>query len=373
MRRETISLLLDTLQLRDGPSTESLRARWTGADAQRLMALVRHEGAEIWLYKRLRQLQIEPPATLQTELRHTVNNSSIANMRIDAQTFAVVGQLNAAGIPWSLIKGQARRAAESLYPFASARAVSDVDLLVPEPQADHAWQHLCDGGFRRLINEPVLWKADHHRPALIDDRNVCVELHTTTCLAVAPAEAWRRATANADVVKWEGTSTTVPNATELVWQALSHGVADGVRSFTLRSFLSVAAILAQRPTIDWALLSSRIAADEVVDNERQTPVSHERIRQWLEVSASLAGYELPDELRPHRRVGLSRLLRWRAQILDARLGRAVRERLLEEAERSEASLPITPVDQTTDVLRQFRRKGSSVIARGLYRAWCLRS
>jgi len=70
MRRETISLLLDTLQLRDGPSTESLRARWAGADTRRLMALVLHEGAEIWLYKRLRQLQIELPATLRAELRH---------------------------------------------------------------------------------------------------------------------------------------------------------------------------------------------------------------------------------------------------------------------------------------------------------------
>lgn len=369
MHRETVTLLLDTLRLSSNASPDSLRARWAAASTAGLLALVRHEGAEVWLYRRLRQLGIEAPAPLHKGLRDLVHETSITNMRIDAQTVAVLTRLEGAGVPCVLIKGQARRAAEDRYPWATARGVSDVDLLVPESRADEAWRLLVANGFRPLIEGPVDWKADHHRPAIIDDSNVCVELHTTTTMTVAAGEAWRRATTDADPVTWSGLTTSVPNATELVWQALSHAVADGPRSYSLRAFLSVAAVLAVRPPIDWTVLETRVRADEVTDNETGIAVPHERVRRFVAVAADLADVKLPAFLTPARPVELVPLLQWRGRVLERRFGRALRERLLEEALRSEALLPITPAAPGTSLLLGFRRRSSSMVARAVYTGW----
>ena len=370
MKRAAVALLLDTLQLRSDLTPDVAGARWRTVDTRGLLALLQHEGAEVWLYKRLRQLRVELDGVSQHALRTAVHVTSLNNMRIDGQTLAVAAHLDRASIPWALFKGQARRAAESRYPFASARGVTDVDLLVPEALADEAWALLCDRGFRRLITEPVPWTADHHRPALIDDANVCVELHTTTCMSVPADEAWRRATAHADIVEWNGAPTRVPNATELVWQALSHAVADGVRGFSLRGFLNIAAILAESPLLDWPLIATRIDADEIVGNDTSRPVARERVRESLAIAARLAGTSLDAAVQPKREVDLVPLLQWRGWALSLRLGRATRERLLEEALRHEAGLPLTPNSvYAVHRLHHVRRRSSSVVARVAYVSW----
>ena len=366
MTNAAVDLLLDTLRLRGGLSDDEVQARWNATELRDLARLVVFEGADVWLSRRLRQRGVIVPAAFREQLKAAVRETTVLNMRIDAQAVAVISRLTAAAIPCALIKGQARRAAASLYPFADARPVSDVDLLLPESQADEAWTLLCRNGFRRIYDDTDEWSADHHRPVLIDDSGVAVELHTTTSMSVSPAEAWRRATDNADVVLWTGVPTSVPNATELIWQALSHGVADGGRGYFLKTFLSIAAILSESPPIDWALIHARVSSTEVIDNESQRPVAPERIRRFLFLASSLAGTEIPRALLPDTSVDLRTLLAWRLRVLPARFGRAITERLLEESLRAEALMPMTAWTPRRGLLRALRRRSSSAIARLVY-------
>jgi len=369
VNRTTAQQLLDVLRLRSVARDQPAPVAWTEQDVRGLVPLLEREGAQVWLYRRIQQGRVTVPDGLKAALRDAVHRTSVVNMRIDAQTVAVTTLFGSAGIPWALLKGQARRAAAKRYPFADARPVSDVDLLVPDARADEAWQLLCNQGFRRVIEEPVDWTADHHRPTLIDANNVAVEVHTTTSMTVPPAEAWRRATEHADAVEWSDKQTCVPNATELVWQALSHGVADGHTGFVLKAFLSVAAVLAVRPNVDWSVIAQRTVACETVDNETHTPVTHERVREFLCVAAWLADVTIPETLQPKHHVDFATVLMWRSRVLSSGYGRAVKERLLEEAGRVVARQPITPIVKGAGLLRNVRRRGSSLVARGLFVAW----
>lgn len=365
----TVALLLDTLRLRSPMTATTAAERWRAAPVDALLPLVRFEGAELWLYRRWRELGVEPPSAVRDELRGLAHRANLDNMRIDAQADDVVRRLDAAGFRWALIKGQARRAAAVRYPYATVRTSSDVDLLVPLSEADAAWQLLVESGFRRLIEGPVDWHADHHRPTLVDANDVCVELHVTTAMSVAPAEAWARATSDVDEVPWNGRLVPVPSATELTWQSLAHTVADGTRGFTLRAFVATAAILAAGHAIDWARISARIDAGEIRYNEDDRVAPRERVLATLGAIASLAGYSLPAPLLPRTMTALDPLLLWRAQVLQRVARRDVRERLLEEALRREAGLPVTPVVRTAHPLKRLRRRGSSLVARALYDSW----
>lgn len=369
MNSDSVTLLLRTLRLRGDGSGSQAEINWNSADISGLLPLLSFEGAELWLYRRVQQSRIAIPDALRAELRSAVHRASVVNMRIDAQTVAVTTLLSDHGIAWSLLKGQARRAAASRYTFADARTVSDVDLLVPDADADRAWELLCANGFRRVIEGPVDWKADHHRPTLIDASNVAVELHTTTAMSVQPAEAWRRATERNDQVEWNGLSVGVPNATELVWQALAHGVADGAGGYKLKAFLSVASVLAAQPTVDWDVIASRIKSDEVLDNETEQPVLRLRVLRFLAVASDLAGATIPSSLLPPAPVGIVPLLLWRARTLASSFGRATRERLLEEGTRVEALLPLTPFVPRVGTLRNARRRSASIAARLAYLTW----
>lgn len=369
MNKESVALLLRTLQLGERDTSEKAGLDWSAADLNGLLPLLVFEGAELWLYRRIQQSQIPIPDALRAELRSAVHRTSVINMRIDAQTVAVTTLLSNHGIAWSLLKGQARRAASKLYPYADARAVSDVDLLVPESDADRAWNLLCANGFHRVYEDPVDWTADHHRPTLIDANNVAVELHTTTQLSVPSAEAWRRATENCDRVEWSGITVGVPNATELVWQALAHGVADGAGGYKLKAFLSVAAVLAARPFIDWNTIAERIENNETLDSDTKQPVPQERTRRFLNIAGELSGAAIPKLLLPQVQVTIAPLVMWRARTLTSSNGRAAKDRLLEEATRVELQLPLTPFVPNVGLLRNTRRRTASIAARLAYQVW----
>lgn len=377
MNQRSIALLLRTLQLRSISETSTpditSPTEWSAADLEGLLPLLVFEGAELWMYRRVQQSKLPIPDALKAELRAAVTRNSVINMRIDEQTASVTSLLSRNGIAFSLLKGQARRAAAKLYPFADARTVSDVDLLVPESEADRAWQLLCDNGFRRVVEGEVDWKADHHRPTLIDASNVAVELHTTTAMSVTPAEAWRRATENADRVEWNGLAVTVPNATELVWQALASGAADGAGGYRLKAFLSLASVLTVQPAIDWTVIARRLSADEVINNETEALINPQSLRRFLDVSATLAGVSVPSAVAPRVRANLGPLLLWRSQMLTSSMGRAARDRLLEESTRVETQLPLTPFVPRVGVLKNVRRRSASIAARLAYHVWRVRN
>ncbi|MGV3707652.1 MAG: nucleotidyltransferase family protein [Gemmatimonas sp.] len=364
MNRALVERLLGTLRLTRDANAPAIA--WRDEEVAGLHALLRYEGAELWFYRSVQQKAIPIPDALRAALRTSVQQQSVINMRIDAQTVAVTSMLSNAAIPWVLLKGQARRAAVRLYPFADARTVSDVDLLLPEAHAKGGWDLLRANGFR-LVNEgPVDWSADHHLPTLIDANNVAVELHTTTAMSVSPSEAWRRATTDAQPVDWSGISTTVPAPTELVWQALAHGASDGPEGYTLKAFLSVAAVLAVAPEIAWHTVAARIASREALDNITGLPLDPERPKRFLALAASLAGASLPADLCPSPPASLIPLLQWRARVLSADHGRAWRGRLLEEAARVETLSPLTPAAAGAGVWAGVRRRAGSVVARGMY-------
>lgn len=369
MKTSAVQLLLETLRLRGGLSGETAQSSWSNVNTRGLVRLVEFEGAELWLDRRLRQMRTAVPDAFGAELRRLVLRTSALNMQVDAQTLAMAGLLSRHGIAWSLLKGQARRAAVDRYSFADARSLADVDLLVPERDADAAWQLLLANGFRRVYEEPTPWKVVHHRPTLIDASNVSVELHITTGATVAPSEAWRRATDGADEVTWSGLRTAVPNATELVWQALTHGVADGVRGYTLKSFLSVAAVLAAQPVLDWELMATRLASGEVVRHSEERPVPGEQVRRWLAIAASLAGTTLPTALAPRVTRPLLPLLVWRGGVLSSQLAEPLQGRLFEESARVEVGLPLSPAVEGRGWWRAARRRTSSAVARTVYSTW----
>ena len=368
MKRIVSQLLLDTLCLADrGTITVD---GWARVDADGLLALVHYEGAELWLSRRLQQRGITLPDDLRTALRGAVRATTLNNMRIDEQTVAVTSLLTSADLPWALIKGQARRAATDRYPMADARPVSDVDLLVPTTRVDEAWALLRKTGFRRVYEEgDVDFIVTHHLPALIDDSNVSVELHRTFNASVQPQEAWRRATDQANAVSWSGISTTVPNATELFWQALTHGVADSDGGLFLRTFLNVSIILASAEPIQWTVIEERLAANEVLDNETGNVVARERLCQWLNIASMLAGVPVPRALQPQRHVDISTILAWRGTVLRSSLSRRVKRRLLGEMVRLELGLPFTRVWGKPTVLRRLRAYVTSAIWRTCYRIW----
>ena len=354
--------------LRGGPSPESLRQAWASADVSGLIALLQYEGADLWFSRRLQQLGVAMPDPFKSALRASVRATVHRNMRIDAQTLAVTAMLTAADVPWMLIKGQARRAAELRYPMANARPIADVDLLVANAQIDAAWEMLCARGFKRIYEEgEVDWVVHHHLPTVIDDSGVSVELHRTFNDSISPDEAWRRATDGADTVSWTGYAVRVPNATELVWQALSHGAADGDRGYYLRTFLSVAAVLAEVPHVDWPVIEARIAANEVMDNETGDLVDPERVYRWLFIAAGFSGTEVPPSLRPKRPATLADLLTWRGRVLASSQSARIKERLLNEAVRFELGIAPAPYARQAGPLRRVRAVCSSALWRTCYR------
>jgi hypothetical protein len=367
MKRRTVELLVETLRLRGRVAPETLQQRWATAELSGLMALLKHEGADIWFSRRVQQLSVSMPEPFRSALRASVRGTAQRNLRIDAQTLTVTAMLTDAQIPCVLIKGQARRAAEARYPMANARPISDVDLLVSNAQIDVAWQMLCDRGFKRIYEAgEVDWVVHHHLPTVIDDSKVSVELHRTLNDSIAPEEAWRRATESADTVSWMGAEVRVPNATELVWQAMSHGAADGPRGYYLRTFLSVAAVLAEVPSIDWSVIEARIQANEIVDHGTGHVVERERVYRWLTIAAAFAGVDVPPRLRPKRPATLANLLTWRSRVLASSFSVRVQERLLAEAVRLELGMRVTPSSRHATPWRRMRSAGTSALWRTCY-------
>lgn len=123
------------------------------------------------------------------------------------------------------------------------------------------------------------------------------------------------------------------------------------------------------PQVDWRVIEQRTLASETVDNETNEPVAHERVREFLSVAAWLADVTTPAFLRPKRDVNFAAVLLFRSQVAASTYGRAVQERLLEECGRVVARQPITPIVEGAGVLRNVRRRVSSLVARAAYRVW----
>ena len=373
MRRADASLLLRTLELRGGGAIDPLE--WTPAVLASILPVVRSEGAELWLYRRLEELGILSDEAVAHLIRPTARELAIRWMRVDEQTEAVIREFTALGIPFALIKGPARRAAAgTLYRYADAKSSSDVDVMVPEDRAEAAWHALIEREYEVAADahRPRIHPHHFHLPPIWDDRRVAVEIHFSTDRWVPPREAWRRATVGADPVTWSGHDLRIPNATELVWHGLAHAFKQGPPlAYRLRSLLDAVAIMASGAVIRWDVIRERIDAGEVREqhwSDQSPVVPAAAVFAWLGAAAGLAGARIPEDMSAHGVVSLERLVRWRA-LLDGVRSARLSYRLLEEGIRCEAGLVPTPSAPGAPSLVRAQYFANTGTARLSYLIW----
>lgn len=372
MSAAAAGLLLDTLRLAGELDSSGLKARWAGPEAAMAVDCAISEGAGLWLYRRLKQLDLEAPGPSTAVLRRAAHEATLANLRIDAVTARVLDLLGDAGIPVVLIKGQARRALAAQYPWADAKRLSDVDLLLPEARVDEGWSLLRSHGFEPTFGPVSPFQVSHHRPVLHDHGGVTVELHVSTAFTLPAAEAWHRQHGSATEAVWEGRQVLVPSATELLWQAVAHGVEDEVKGWRLRAFLDAAVVLASGGLVDWEVVRSRLAQGEIRSRTDGSMVPVRRTRLWLGAAVEVAGVTPPAGFVLPAREVLHRTLSWRSLIRVKVRHQALRERLLEEGARVEMGISLTPGVVGGGAIKYARRRGSSLLARLSYRAWAAR-
>jgi hypothetical protein len=367
MTMDTADLLLETLRLRNGPSTEELRTFWKVADTAGLRELVTFEGASLWLFRRLRQLEVGDEGTIDqgffTWLGRMARRCVAQNSMVHEHAEAVVEILDNEGVPHVLLKGNALHLATTGFPFADARATNDIDVLVQEADARLMEQHFLENGYDYQF-PPEMTPADHyHIRPLTNDAGVPVELHFSTSDALPSDAAWSRFTSGAVHVNRRSTAFRIPSATELFWHGTTHGVFHNQHAFRLRYFLDAASILATDIPVDWAIIEPRLGSAEVPGRERTVA--------WLGTAAWLAGTEMPEQIsREVPAFPLQRIMRWRLRVMRRfHLSGRMAEKLLDEGTRSEAGMPLTPAVKGKPLPLRIRRRTGAFMARVAYIGW----
>jgi hypothetical protein len=283
-------LLFDTLRFHGGPPAERLGAAWSGADTGGLQRLVVLEGCAIWAFRRLRQVGAmeQVDRALADWLASQVTDETARNLLIDAEADAMADVLRRIEVPAVFMKGVARRLVASRFPLADARSTHDVDLIVPAERAWEVWHELRRLGYERTKLTKPRRPEHHHLPALMCERRVGVEIHTTHAQGIPAAESWRRLHTGTTEVMRGGRCFTVPSATELFWNSTAHALRIPDVAFTLGHLLASAVIWASGTPLDWQEIVRRLDAKEIVDTAAAA--------SWLRAAADLAGVTPPPEL-----------------------------------------------------------------------------
>ena len=375
---EVADLLLTTLRLRGDCDVAGLRRRWADLDPAGLAALAEYEGSVLWLHRRLRELGLVDvvPATLSQWLSTRARRLAARNLLVDAQRDDLVAILNDLRVPHVLLKGVARRLVADRYPYADARATSDVDVLVPEQLALSSWEQLLKAGFTATSGRTASYDGHFHLPPLINGRAVNIEIHTSTSNCLPAAIAWRRFERSAQLAACQGGPTRVPAATELLWHAITHAPLPDPLAFRLRFLQDAEVSWAAGAEIDWSEIASRFSSDELPDRALA--------RRWLGTATQLSG--IPDTetyLGSLPALDLSQALSWRLTVFrllgarDVRATRSIwgrhpvsraRRLLIDEATRAAAELPPLPPLNTTSLHRAGRRVVAGV-GRLCYHGW----
>lgn len=333
-----------------------------------------YEGAGIWLFRRLKALRIFEtlPAGFREQLKAQAFAAAIRGLRVEEEALATLRLLGAAGVPVVLIKGIARRALAPEFPYLDARITNDVDLLLPVDRIQEGYDLLVAQGYEQTDPDDANRRDHHHLPGLWNQRRIAVELHATTSSRISPDAAWSRATQGGRVLEWGDLAVRVPPPTEIAWAATTHAINDMiVQGHRLQHFLEVAALAHRRPGLDWSLLLRRTGEAETFDEQSGTIYPAAIARQWLHGALQLVSASLRPAGLPPPVLDLEPLLGWRLAILGARktLGRALRERLLEEGVRRLIGIEPEPAPPGTRPLYRLRRRLAGRMSRVAYRAW----
>ena len=379
MTHEAADLLLETLRLHSDVEAAALGERWSAVHLAGLEALATYEGCVLWLHRRLtdRRLFDAVPAAFAEWLATRARHLAAKNLMVDAQRDEVVQILNELRVPHVLLKGAARRLAADRYPYADARATTDVDVLVPKHLALPTWTRFREAGFRAPATALRQYDGHFHLPPLRNGRPVTVELHTSTSSFVPPRVAWTRHESG-QPASCSGGATRIPAATELLWHAITHAPLPLAHSFRLRYLQDAAVIWAAASDVDWTEIDARLASDEL---------PHPGLtRRWLGTAARLGSRPgAPRPLAALPALDVAKALSWRLGVF--RLPRTGGRRppppvwgphplsrgrrlLIDAAARAELRLPLIPPRGTTPLLRAGRRAAAGA-ARLCYGAWRL--
>lgn len=335
--------------------------------------LLAYEGAGIWLFRRLRLLNILDtlPGEFRERLKALAFDAAARGLQVEEEAVSVLHLLAGAGIPVVLIKGVARRALAPRFPYLDARGTNDVDLLLPEDRIQEGQDLLLGRGYHPTPSL-VPGTDHHHLQSLWNDRRVAVELHRSTSARLSPALAWSRATQGGQELEWAGVPVRVAPPRELAWAAVTHALNDSVtHGYRLQHFLEVAALAAVPGGVDLSLMMERAGAGEAFDEQSGETYSTAVVSRWIDGALQLVATEA--------RTGgtvpfdLASLLAWRLTVLRsrARWGRGLSERLLEEGAR--ALIGLGPAHLSAGLSRPvvLRRRAADGMSRMAFRAWSL--
>jgi hypothetical protein len=360
-------LLIDTLRLAPPADFGALASAWAAADASSIVRLAQFEGVSLWLQRRLKALGIALGGEAGEALAAAAKRAVAYSLRMESETSATLAILDAAGVTAIPLKGAVMRRISARIPYADARAPNDVDVLVQDEHAQRAWDALAARGYSPpKENGPA---DGHHLPALAGPLGVGVEIHMTTSVSVAPAEAWRRATSEGAVAEFSGVSRPVPSDTELFWHAIAHAVAHaeeyGRVGTKLRYWLDPAALLAANASIDWGRIRARLETRECADPGL--------VRAWIRTASDLSGRSLPGDALGDRGgapIDLERMISWRLRVFPRFIaGNRWAERLIEEGARGETNLSHEPAHHAA---RSFARVRHAFAARAARLWWAVR-
>jgi hypothetical protein len=260
------------------------------------------------------------------------------------------------------------------YPYADARATTDVDVLVPEDRARPTWERLRAAGFTAVSGQAVQYAGHFHLPPLVSGRAVNVELHTSTSGYLPAPLAWRRFDPSAQVASCGGGTTRVPAATELFWHAITHAPLPEPFAFRIRFLQDASVGWTAGTEIDWKEIATRLGSAEVPDGALA--------RRWLGTAARLSGVPgAEDRIGPVPALDLSRALSWRLTVFrwlgPRRTGgslwgshpiRRGRRLLINEGIRAGLGLPPEAPPYATR-LRRIGRRIAAAGAGACYRVW----
>jgi len=193
-------------------------------DWDALLSDAEQHGLETLLLAHVRESGVELPAAVETRLKvRYLQHAHAAAVR--ARVLAgVLDAFEDAGIPALLLKGAAL--AHLVYPSPVLRPMRDVDLLVPERDADRAWRCLQDRGFERSGKDPG--PGHHHLHALslgVDGETVTVEIHRQPLDAVpfVPRLTYGELASRAQTFQIGGRLARTLGPEDMLWHIYAHG------------------------------------------------------------------------------------------------------------------------------------------------------
>lgn len=281
-------LLLETLRLRHSLEPDQLRRDWQRADTRGLARLVLHEGCALWLYRRLKELEIDaseaPWRPFHAWLSRQARRTTAQNRVVAGHACDVLRFFDESQVPCLLIHGVARLFASDTYPFADARETNGVEVLVPDAEGHAIWRSMRNAGYHPAPGTP---RTPSALETLINDTDVPVVLHTQLADSETGEEAWLRTLPNAAQVECDAGRLLVPSATDLLWQSITQVFRQAEYAFRIGFLQDAACILASDRKVDWDVVQSRL--ELVGEAGKRSALS------WLGAAAWLAGSLLSPE------------------------------------------------------------------------------